>query len=303
MVERVLMRILGGKTAWLLIGALALLVSGYVVSTSTTAFFTATVTNGSNVFTTGTLSFTTTPSGATASGSTIETLTTMMAGDTAVGGLDVSNTGTVGTSPASADFTYVFKTGASPSTALDTTAVTSGGLGLLIFRCYSASSSPQPANLTATNIASCTTAPGASNALYVVPVYPSASACGALSGPKDLSGSGNNSLQLQTNTTLLANVTVPNTSGNTIKVNGVTCTGGNVIQSANFGLGGPSLVTGVIDATNGTNAPQSSGVLAGNHDQLGVITYLPTSAGNSLQGLSSTVTFTFIAEQRAGTVK
>ena len=69
-------------------------------------------------------------------------------------------------------------------------------------------------------------------------------------------------------------------------------TGGQLAIGTAFNMGGPDAVTGADG--------QVKGLIFGHSDYLASIVYLPTQMGNTLAGLSSTLSFTWSAEQRVG---
>ncbi len=302
--------------------------AGYALHRTTAAFFEEQTVNPSNVFSSAQIQFTNTPNGGTACTAgpgttnnpntacgTLVTLTNEVPGDSKLGKIELS----IPTAPSGngeAPVTVWLNVAATTSSALDTTSVTSGGLGLLLFTCY-VGSSTAPASVT--TVADCETAPGAGNSLYLLPTYPAASGnpCGTLSGPTatDPFGTSQKTIQLAANTALGTALISTSTSAgtDTIKIatagGSVTCTGGNVDTGTGaaglVAIGGPASVAGVNDV-NGTtvSTAQSQGLApstGNNNDFLAAIVYLPTSAGNSLQNLSSTLSFTWTAEQEAGT--
>ena len=257
--------------------SLGTMVGGTVVQLNSVAFFNATVNEGGNILSTAEIQFSVTPNGGSACtagpGTTnnpqntcaaVTTLTNMVAGDSKLGRAQLQNV--AASNEANVDIWLT--TSATTSTALDTTAASSGGLALMIFRCYSGSSTT-PA--TVSTVADCNTAPGASNSLYLLPVYPAASGtpCTNTSSAQanDPFGTLRKTIQLAANTALgtslvSTSTTATNTTVSLTNTSGTSvCTGGNIVSS-NMAMGGPDAVTGI----GVTASAQSYGLQSGHSD-------------------------------------
>jgi hypothetical protein len=116
----------------------------------------------------------------------------------------------------------------------------------------------------------------------VTQVYPSAGA----GTQKQMGASGLTAAALGPVTTTAGSYGIP--------VNTQSFTGGPITFSA-FNMGGPDAVSGADGQTRGL----ASGTP--NHtDYLATLVYLPTQMDSGMAGLTSTVTFTWTATQRAG---
>jgi hypothetical protein len=286
-----------------------------LVHNGTVAFFTSTVTDTGNTFSSQNIDLTVAPgceanvasSNACTTNSNVEvSLSNMVPGDVKVGAVSL----TVNGAGAGAVNDWLGVT-APTSSLLDANAVSgtpTTGLGMFVFRCFSAASGAT--NVTAAQLSSCTTTPMASNHLYVEPVWPSATACTFAASPA-VAPDGNKTIDLGGNAlNTAAAIQAPVPSAATLTIGGQTCTPNGASPLKSIGtagnyipLGGLVAVPGVTDASyNGT--PQAYGLsTAANSDQLGVVLYLPTVAGNTLQGQSSNLTMTWVAEQRTGKVQ
>jgi hypothetical protein len=298
----------------LLLGAM---VAATMVAQGTSAYFTTSTSVASNAFTLTQINFTAQTNGGTsctaspgtgvepATGcGTVMSLTNMVPGDRVYGRIKLTNA--TGSDKANVAVWLKVQAESGGSSLLDTTARASGGAGLLMFRCYKGSSASPPSLLSV--VADCSSPPGSGQALYLLPVYPAASGspCGALSGAlaTDWDGTSRNTFKLPSNTPLsVANFTTsPTASNTTITLSGsstVTCTGGNLAMGSYQPVGGPSTITGVTN----TGSAQSRGILGGltgGSDYLAAVAYLPTSAPTSMQDLTTSVEFRFIAEQSTG---
>lgn len=286
-----------------------------LVRNSTMAFFTSSVTDTGNTFSSQNIDLTVNPgcqanfasANACTTNSSVEiSLSQMVPGDVKVGAVSLTLNG----AGAGAVNTWLGVT-APTSSLLDANAVSTTpttGLGMFVFRCFSAASGAT--QLTAAQLASCTTAPGSGIDLYVEPVAPSATACTFVASPR-LAPDGNKTIDVGTNIALNtgAAIQAPVPTADTLTVGGQTCTPNGVAikttgTAGNYiPLGGVAAVAGVTDSTYNAT-PQSYGLTTSNNaDKLGVVLYLPTVAGNTLQNQSSNLTMTWVAEQRLGTVQ
>lgn len=87
-------------------------------------------------------------------------------------------------------------------------------------------------------------------------------------------------------------------------INGTVKSGVTLCDNTGFGLTGSSVTTGTMDSLGFGSSSQGAqsgdrSLAAGASETLCFQAELPTSAGNTLQGLSTTVTLTFTAEQTA----
>jgi hypothetical protein len=227
----------------------------------TLAYFISTATNPGNTLSTVTLNITSTPSGAS-----FFSLSNMVPGDYSLNMVTIAN----GAANTNGNFTYTMASAASPSSLLDSNApsstATSGG-AILLYRCTSDVAGLTPLACNTINV-------------YVTQVYPTA---GAGTQVRILTAGG-----------LAAAVVGPVSSagGNFSVTTGGTAFSGGQLTSAAFNMGGPDAVLGADG--------QSKGLSFGHSDFLASVVYLPTQMGSTLAGLSSTIGFTWTAEQRAG---
>ena len=200
----------------------------------------------------------------TPSGTSFFSISNLVPGDYSLNTISIANGGT----NTNQNFTYSVASAASPSSLLDSnapSATATSGAAFLLFRCTSDAAQTTPV--------ACTT-----NNVYVTQVYPTAGA----GTQKQLGAGGFTS-------SVLGPVA---TSGYTIPVSGTNFTGGSIAFSA-FNMGGPDNVTGYDG--------QTKGIAFGHSDYLASVVYLPTQMGTTLQGLTSTMSFTWTANQRAPT--
>ncbi len=257
---------------------LALGVAGAAGSFGTFAQFNAVTTNPSNTFSTGFIQVTNTANGGAActsqsSGggannspatcSSLLTLSNMVAGDSKVGTLTVSNTSS---SNGPVQLSLSVSSSTSNSIVANVpTASASAGLGMLLFRCVGASpggsyNSPVTCNTS-------------SGQLY--PLY------GSCTGTPTMGSSGFNTTQ----------VASANTTDQNIVVGGVTCTPTATALNAisNLSLTGFDAVP-----SPGSTGTPALGISAGHSDFYAGIVYLPGIAGNTQSSAgTNTATLTF----------
>ncbi len=247
---------------FLFLMALALILAASSTGQSgTLAYFISTAVNPGNTLSTVTLNISTTPSG-----SSFFSLSNMVPGDYSLNAVTIANGG----ADANGNFTYTLSSAAAPTSLLDSTVpsatATSGG-AFLLFRCTSDAAGTVPLACNTTNV-------------YVTQVYPT----GVGTQVKILTAGG------------LVNAVVGPVSvagGNySVTAGGTAFTGGKLAIAAPINMGGP-------DAVSGADG-QVKGLTFGHSDYLASIVYLPTQMGNTLAGLSSTLSFTWSAEQRVG---
>jgi hypothetical protein len=169
------------------------------------------------------------------------------------------------------NFTYTLASAASPSSLLDSTApsatATSGG-AFVLFRCTSDAAGLTPLACNTTNV-------------WITQVYP-------------LAGAGTQ-VRILTAGGLASAVVGPVATAPgafSVTAGGSTFTGGQLAIGSAINMGGP-------DAVSGADG-QIKGLGFGHSDFLASVVYLPTQMGSTLAGLSSTIGFTWTAEQRAG---
>ena len=238
----------------------------------TTAYFDAAAATSANTISTVTLGVT---DSATTSG-IVDVATNMLPGDFFIKTLDLLNTGSTGVTQQ--DFTYTVSSATGTQCSLldatdaptcQTPATPSAAAGspaaLLLFRCT--------ADAAATTPLACTSA-----GVYVTQVYPAA-------------GAGTQQ-QLAAGLTRSAVGGVATGSAYSISIGGASFTGGPLLITSPFGLGGPDSVTGADG--------QLRGLAAGQTDHLASIVYLPTQAGDTLANQASLLTYTWTATQRLG---
>jgi hypothetical protein len=250
------------RARFIFLMALALILAASSTGQSQTlAYFISTATNPGNTLSTVTLNITSTPSGAS-----FFSLSNMVPGDYSLNMVTIVN----GAANLNGNFTYTMTSAASPSSLLDSNApsstATSGG-AILLFRCTSDIAGLIPLACNTTNV-------------YVTQVYPTA---GAGTQVRILTAGG------------LATAVVGPVStvgGNFSVTAGGTAFNGGQLTSGAFNMGGP-------DAVSGADG-QTKGLSFGHSDFLASVVYLPTQMGSTLAGLSSTIGFTWTAEQRAG---
>jgi hypothetical protein len=237
----------------------------------TLAYFTTTATSAANTISTVTLSMT-----APSSSGLFNIGANMIPGDYQLNPIDIANAGTV--SVTQQDFTYSVvntNTGvgnhcslleSSPcSTAIPPSATSTTGAAFLLLRCTSDAGVATPVVCSTPSV-------------YVTQVYPTAGA-----GTQQQIAGG------------LVNAAIGGvaTGGSyAITVGTASFTGGQVLIGTAFNMGGP-------DAVAGTDS-QTRGLAASRTDHLASIVYLPSQAGNSLANQTSTLTFTWTAQQRIG---
>jgi hypothetical protein len=269
------------RSRLLLFLILAVLVGGNELgpASKTLAYFTATATNTANTMSTVSLNISNSP----INSGLFNISSNMIPGDYQLKPIDVTNGGTV--SVTQQDFTYTVvntNTGgggnlcslldsspacgaANPPTATATT-----GAAFLLFRCTSDAAATTPVVCATTNV-------------YVTQVYPAL-------------GMGTQVKITSINGLINSAITGVATGGsNYITVGGTTFTGGQVLIGTAYNMGGPDAVTG----TDG----QTKGIAASRTDRLASVVYLPSQAGNTLANQTSTLTFTWTAQQRVGGVR
>jgi hypothetical protein len=184
-------------------------------------------------------------------------------------------------------------------------------LRLIIFRCYEAVTGFTSA---LTTVADCNTAPGGSDSLFLLPVYPAASGSpctGTVAATAlDPTGNARQTLQLASDTAFGTGVLATSLTATDRKLLVTTsggtseCIGDDIVIGTAYPIGGPDSLgapgisaTGTVQTQGLTPKAAGQGVRT---DYLAAVAYLPTAADNSLQGLSSTIYFTWKAEQRRG---
>ena len=243
--------------------ALALILAASSTGQSgTLAYFIATATNPGNTLSTVTLNISTTPSG-----SSFFSLANMVPGDYSLNLVTIAN----GAANSNGNFTYNLASTASPTSLLDsnapTSTATSGG-AILLLRCTSDVAATIPLACNTVNV-------------YITQVYPTA---GAGTQVRILTAGGLAAAVVGPVSTTAGNFSVTAGTG--------SFTGGQLAIGTAFNMGGPDAVTGADG--------QVKGLIFGHSDYLASIVYLPTQMGNTLAGLSSTLSFTWSAEQRVG---
>ena len=158
-------------------------------------------------------------------------------------------------------------TGQSGTLAYFIATATSGG-AILLLRCTSDVAATTPLACNTVNV-------------YVTQVYPTA---GAGTQVRILTAGGLAAAVVGPVSTTAGNFSVTAGTG--------SFTGGQLAIGTAFNMGGPDAVTGADG--------QVKGLIFGHSDYLASIVYLPTQMGNTLAGLSSTLSFTWSAEQRVG---
>jgi hypothetical protein len=226
----------------------------------TLAYFISTATNPGNTLSTVTLNISTTPSG-----SSFFSLANMVPGDYSLNMVTIAN----GAANANGNFTYTLASAASPTSLLDSNVpsatATSGG-AILILRCTSDVAGLVPLACNTINV-------------YITQVYP-------------IAGAGTQVRILTAGGLATAVVGPVAAAGYTVTAGTGTFTGGQLAIGTPINMAGP-------DAVSGADG-QVKGLSFGHSDYLASIVYLPTQMGNTLAGLSSTLSFTWSAEQRAG---
>jgi hypothetical protein len=228
----------------------------------TLAYFISTATNPGNTLSTVTLNISSTPSGAS-----FFSLSNMVPGDYSLNMVTIAN----GAANANGNFTYNLSSAASPSSLLDsnapTSTATSGG-AIVLFRCTSDAAGLLPLACNTINV-------------WITQVYPTL-------------GAGNQVKILTAGGLATAVVGPVSTVGGNFSVTAGTSTfsGGQLAIGTPFNMGGP-------DAVSGSDG-QVKGLSFGHSDFLASVVYLPTQMGSTLAGLSSTLGFTWTAQQRAG---
>jgi len=248
---------------FLFLMALALILAASSTGQSgTLAYFISTATNPGNTLSTVTLNISTTPSG-----SSFFSLANMVPGDYSLNMVTIAN----GAANTNGNFTYTVASSASPTSLLDSNVpsatATSGG-AILILRCTSDAAGLTPLACNTVNV-------------YITQVYP-------------VAGAGTQK-QILTAGGLAAAVVGPvsTVGGNfSVTAGGQAFNGGQLAIGTAISMGGPDAVTGADG--------QTKGLAFGHSDYLASIVYLPTQMGNTLAGLSSTLSFTWSAEQRVG---
>ena len=86
--------------------------------------------------------------------------------------------------------------------------------------------------------------------------------------------------------------TVASVASTVITVDGTSFTGGQLLIGTAYAMGGPDAVVG--------SDGQASGLKSAFTDHLAAIVYLPSTAGNALADQTTTLTFTWTAQQRLG---
>ena len=256
----------GGRTRVALLLGLALILAAdrSADPLMTAAYFVSTAANAGNNISTVTLNISTTPSG-----SSFFSISNMVPGDYSLNTVTIANGGT----STNQNFTYTVSSTASPSSLLDSNAPSASatsGAAILLLRCTSDAAGNTPAACTSANV-------------YVTQVYPTAGA----GTQKQMGASGLTSAALGPVSTTSGNYSIP--------ISGTSFTGGQVAIGTPFNMGGPDSVSGADG--------QSKGLSFGHSDYLASIVYLPTQMGSTLQGLSSTLSFTWTATQRLGAAR
>jgi len=249
-----------GRFVFLMVLALILAASSTGQS-GTLAYFISTATNPGNTLATVTLNISTTPSG-----SSFFSLSNMVPGDYSLNMVTIAN----GAANANGNFTYTLASTASPTSLLDSTvpsATATSGAAILIFRCTSDAAGTLPLACNTTNV-------------YITQVYPT----GVGTQVKILTAGG-------LATAVVGPVSV---AGGiySVAAGGTAFTGGQLAIGTAINMAGP-------DAVSGADG-QVKGLIFGHSDYLASIVYLPTQMGNTLAGLSSTLSFNWSAEQRVG---
>jgi predicted ribosomally synthesized peptide with SipW-like signal peptide len=257
----------------LMMTMLVLGIAGSVIGVGTFAQFNAVTNNPSNTFAAGQIVFSNTVGSTTCTGqsgtssgvasgcATLVTIpSSMVPGDSKLGLFSLSNVST-----SARAVTLAMQVSATASSALDANSIANtatSGLGLLVFQCTNGGSP-----VVCTN-----------NPVTLTQVYPSTSTC----SPGSIATAGG------LTTSKISTLAVSNTQS--IQVNGVTCTGGNVTQASAQTIAGTDTV-----------ATGQTGLATGTTDNLATIVYLPSVAGNSMSNLTSTLNFTWTATQVNGT--
>jgi hypothetical protein len=253
----------------LLFLAMALLVGANESGPSgkTLAYFTATAVDTGNTISTVSLSIS-----APSSSGVFNIAQNMIPGDYQVRSIDIVN-GTSGVAGVpQKDFTY---------SVVNTSSGAGNACSLLDSSPPCGAANPPTANPTtgaAFLLLRCTlsgaSAPCNTHGVLVTQVYP-------------LAGAGSNVVMnngLDSSTTAAVSLA-------DIALNGTPFTGGALLLGSAYSMGGlRSVISG----------DQSTGLVAGDTDNLAAIVYLPSTAGNSLADQTSTLTFTWTARQRIG---
>lgn len=240
----------------------------------TLAYFTATASTTANTISTVTLQMTTpSVSGLFNIGSN------MIPGDYQLKSIDIVNGGLV--SVTQQDFTYsLVNTNAASGdqcSLLDSSAICGAanppsagpttGAAFLLLRCTSDAAGTTPVVCGTTNV-------------YVTQVYPA-------------SGAGTQVHVVTAGGLVNSAITGVGTGvDDFITLGGTNLTGGQLLIGTAYNMGGPNAVTG----TDG----QIKGIAASQTDYLASIVYLPSQAGDTLANQTSTLTFTWTAQQRVG---
>jgi hypothetical protein len=259
------------RTRLLLFLAMALLVGANESGPSgkTLAYFTATVLNTGNTISTVALSIST-PS----LSKVFDITSNMIPGDFQLKPIDIINGGATGIPQQ--DFTYsVINTNIGSGDAcsyLDSAPLACGtpnppdgtadtGAAFLLLRCTNSIGGPS--------------VPCATPAVVATQVYPLAGAGTSVTIGSGLNGS-----------------TTASVASTVITVGGIGFTGGQLLIGSAFPMGGPDTVAG--------SDLQTYGVKSSFTDHLAAIVYLPSTAGNALADQTTTLTFTWTAQQRLG---
>ncbi|GEM_PF-2141140 len=256
----------------LMISLLLLGTAGTVIALSTFAQFNAVTTNGGNTFSTGLIEFTNVPNGGTvctadsngtspATCNALISLSNMIAGDSAVGTLTVTNT-TNSNGPV--QLALSISSSSSNSIAANAPSGSSAGLGLLLFRCIGAGNFDQPS-------------PCNTNAGQLYPLY------GTCTGTPTMGSSGFGSSQVASADTADANIVV----------GGVACTPGNSATALNSVSSVSITGFDAIPQPGSTGTP-ALGIAQGHSDDYAAVMYLPGQAGNNQSSAgTNTTTLTF----------
>ena len=280
------------RMTWLLLGCVALLVSGVTLNSSTTAFFTATKELNNNSFTTATLALTDSATWTQLS------VSKLVPADIVSNTLTLTNNSTI-TVPY---FLSVVRSSTSGgSNLLDSDAT--NGMRLAVFRCSDATQSAPVSCSSAQDFYEVTGVTGGTTHITTsAPGAPSAAALSvaATTGNLVVSVAGNVSAVSGGTVTGKPILTVSNSScGGS---GGKACSMGGFSTSTVSGSPSASVTIEGTAVTVPANSSTTDGLAAGGTDSLLVYVYLPQEADNTFQTLTQKFSLGFTAVQPSGTL-
>jgi hypothetical protein len=282
--------IFADRMSWLLMGCVALLVSGVTLNSGTTAFFTSTQELNNNSFTTATIALT--------SGATWTTLAVskLVPGDVVSNTVTLTNNSTVSVPYY---LSVVRGSTSAGSNVLDSD--TTNGMRLAVFRCSDSTQSAPVSCASATHFWEVTGVTGGTGHIVTSSGQPTAAGI-------TVDSSGNLVFSVAGNVTTVTGGTV---AGKPIlTANNSTCggSGGKACSMGGFSsttVSGSPAVSVTVDGTAVTVPAVSSttnALGAAGTDNLVVYAYVPSAAGNTFQTLPQKFSFGFTAVQPSGTL-